>query len=157
MNKLKINAIKRIIKGAKGDRLRGVWIDSDGRTVATDSYRIIRTKESVPDDIPRASGVDVSRFFNDPRGYDVILPHIKELQRIIKEARQNRIKPVYDFGECLPRVNAKYLLDILRIFPDAVAYRSAGNCKNKAIFFESHSGDALLLPIYKAEKKDAEQ
>lgn len=150
MNILKINAIKRIIKNAKPDELRGVWIDSDGRTVATDGHRIIRTAESVPDDITRARGVEVSHFFGVPHGYNIILPNLKELQSIIKEARQNRVKPVYDFGEGLPRVNAKYLLDMLRIFPDAVAYRAARNCKNKAIYFESQNGDGLLLPIYKA-------
>ena len=150
MKPTQINAIKRIINNNQyRSALQGVFTDSDGRTIAADAYRIIRTLETVPADIPRADGLDVSKFFNDPIGYDIILPTIKELQALIKEQRERGIKPVYDFGEDLPMVNAKYLLDMLRIFPDAICYRSAENCKNKALFFQSSTGDGLIMPIFK--------
>ena len=150
MKSTQINAIKRIINNnPHRTGLQGIFTDSTGRVCATDGFRIIRLNHR-PEELPTAPGLPVDKFFSPARGYDLVLPHPVELKNIIKKASETGTRAVYDFGEDLPQVNARYLLDMLRIFPDAVAYRSASNPKNGAIFFESSAGDGLLLPLRKA-------
>ena len=151
MKKTQINAIKRIINNNPyRTALQGVFIDDSGRACACDSYRVIRLTAENPAELPTAPGLDVKRFFDVPRGWDLLLPTENELKAIIKRSNETKTHAVYDFGDDLPAVNARYLLDILRIFPDATAYRSKTNTKNGAVFFESTFGDALLMPIRKA-------
>lgn len=145
MTKTQINAIKRIINLNKNyPSLQGVFIDASGRVCAFNSYYGVRLNTTPPEDIPRAAGVDITRFFDEKRGDELIAPSFDAIRYYIRKKMS-----IYDFGDDLPRVNAKYLLDILRIFPDARIYTTAHNPKNKAIFFESARGDGLLLPIRK--------
>lgn len=150
MKKTQINAIKRIINNNPyRTALQGIFTDSKGRACACDGFRVIRLTADSPEELPRAEGLPLDYFFNVARGWCLALPTVEELKAIIKRSNETKTAAVYDFGEELPAVNARYLLDILRIFPDATAYRSAKNTKNAAIFFESTFGDGLLMPIRK--------
>lgn len=150
MKATQTNAIKRIIKNANRTDLNGIFTDASGRVCACDGFRAIRLTHDTPEGLPAAQGLPIDKFFDVTYGWDLLAPTVPELQAIIKKAKEKKQKPVYDFGEDLPAVNAKYLLDMLRIFPDATIYRSSGKApKNKAIFFESAHGDGLLLPLYK--------
>lgn len=150
MKATQIRAISRIIKNAEKkqpriDAIHGIFADGDGRACASDGFRAIRLNTR-PDGFPDAPGVDLARFFADSFGDVLPLPTVKEINEIIKAGGK---PPVFDFGEDLPQVNARYLLDILRVFPDAVCYRTKTKPKNKAIYFVSAFGDGLLLPLRK--------
>ena len=152
MKKTQINAIKRIINNNPyRPSLKGMFTDEAGRVCACDSYRAIRfTYYEPPEEIPLVEGVNLNPFFNVSRGWCLAAPSIEELKKIIKQDNEQKNKfSVYDFGDDLPMVNARYLLDMLRIFPDAKIYRTANNPKNKAIFIDSAFGDGLIMPIRK--------
>lgn len=151
MKKTQITAIKRIINNNPNrTALQGIFTDAAGRVCACDGFRAIRLTYHNPEELPTAAGLDIQRFFDVARGWDLAPPTVDELKAIIKAANDAKQKiAVYDFGEDLPHVNARYLLDMLRIFPDAKIYRTANNPKNKAIFFDSPLGDGLLMPLYK--------
>ena len=155
MTKTQINAIKRIIKiNTNKPVLQGVFIDSRGRACAFNEYYGIRLNTTPPEDIPRAAGIDhINRFFDVTRGVELYAPSLDAVRYYTKNPVPNvygKKQYIYDFGDNLPRVNAKYLLDMLQIFPDARIYTTAHNTKNRAIFFESAHGDGLLMPIFKA-------
>lgn len=151
MKRTQTAAIKRIINHAKMDALQGIFTDEAGRVCACDGDRAIRLTEPVPPEIPTARGLDIGRFFDVPRGIELYTPSINAVKYFINKAKiENKATAIYDFGDDLPHVNAKYLLDMLRIFPDARIYTTRANdAKNKAIFFESSIGDGLLMPLYK--------
>lgn len=151
MKHTQINAIKRIIKQNKyRTALQGMFEDNDGRVIACNDYCVVRfTYYERPEEIPPATGVDVEKFFNVTRGWDLSPPTVDELKTIISIANETKKPALYDFGEGLPCVNARFLLDMLRIFPDAKIYRTKKNQKNGAIFFDSQFGDGLLMPVFK--------
>ena len=151
MKKTQINALKRIIKQNKyRTALQGMFEDADGCVIACNDYCVVRfTYYERPEEIPPANGISVEKFFNVTRGWDLALPTVDELKTIIRTANETKKPALYDFGEGLPCVNARYLLDMLRIFPDAKIYRTEKEPKNRAIFFDSPFGDGLLMPIRK--------
>lgn len=152
MKATQINALKRIVKNnSYRPALQGMFEDAAGRVCATDGIRAVRfTYYERPEEIPPAAGLNLEPFFNVARGWDLAAPTVGELKAIIKQANKTKQKTaVYDFGDGLPMVDARFLLDMLRIFPDAKIYRTANNPKNKAIFFDSAFGDGLLMPLRK--------
>lgn len=153
MKKTQITAIKRIIsKNKTRPALQGIFTDSRARVCACCDYYCIRVNAAPPEDIPTAAGIDINKFFEVARGEELPAPSLDAARYYVKNPiidAYGKKRPVYDFGDDLPRVNARYLLDMLRIFPDARIYTTAHNPKNRAIFFESAFGDGLLMPIYK--------
>lgn len=146
MKATQTNAIKRIIKNATNSALKGVFIDVDGSACACDGFRVVRLYGR-PDGLPTAPGLNTSRFFDkwEP-GAGLLLPSVECLKYHIKN------KMLYDFGNGMPHVDARYLLDMIRIFPDAAAYMGAKGV-NDAIMFYSEYGDGLLLPCRKEAKQ----
>lgn len=153
MKKTQITAIKRIIKSAEKlprPALHGIFTDESGRACACDGFRAVRLTLESPEGFRSAAGVDLKRFFDAARGASLPLPSVDDLKAIIKEAKEKKEKKaIFDFGAGLPMVDARFLLDMLRIFPDAKAYTTARNAKTGAIFFDSFTGDGLLMPIFK--------
>lgn len=147
------SAFKRIIKRVGDHRkdLQGVWADSEGRSCVCDGYLAIRLKkpmegfESVP-------GMDLdkvfpnSTYFSDP--VDVEIPTPGELK--INKRRLAMGEAVWDFGENLPMVNAKYLKDVMDCLPGAKAVTER-NSTTRLIYFTSEKGDAILLPVRKRD------
>lgn len=152
MKSTQITAIKRVIKSAEQTprpALYGIFTDESGRACACDGFRIIRTNER-PEGLPAADGLPVQRLFTIKQGAALTLPTVKELRAIIKEAKETKkTRPVYDFGDGLPLVNARYLLDMLRVFPDAAAVAGYERPEANAIYFNSKYGDGLLMPVRK--------
>ena len=159
-------ACSRILKRAMSDSreaLHGAWIAS-GMQCICDSYVLVRLKdhldlEKLPDCFV---AVNVERIVPKDKnlgGSVLDLPSIEELRGYIKieKARLKSLKDesgvTWDFGKDLPSVNAQFLLDVLEIFPDAVAVASKTRPLLGAIYFSSSDGDCILLPVRKAEVK----
>ena len=152
-------AMQAVIKGVPEYRpnLKGYFMSGENNDILTvcDGFRIIRS--FVPLDVGElVKGVDVNSIMDAAKNESIEaleLPTLNELKAFIKlkKAEQNTRKAkdvIYDFGENLPAVNAGYLLDILTAFPEAKAYKKAGDIGTvSAIYFVADNGDAVLLPI----------
>ena len=146
--------LKKFIKGIPDYRrdLCGAWLDSDGRQCVCDGYRAVRL--NVPVDglkqVETPTPFDLAKVFpTETPPTHLELPTTGELKQYIADPGSPRLSDgtvVYDFGPELPRVNAKYLKDMVDVFPDAEAFCDG---TKKPIVFISLKGDGLLLPIHK--------
>lgn len=142
-------ALRRLAKNSPREEQRGVFLDEQGRQIACDGFRAVRLNEPVKG-IP-----EVKPFFNfekmvtDRKGNrrDLVTPEPGELRKEISRQRALKMGPLWNFGEGLPTVNAAFLRDMLDILPDAklCIYGSA----NSGVWFNSPSGDGLLMPVRK--------
>ena len=80
--------------------------------------------------------------------HDLVTPEPGELRKEISRQRALKKKdPIWDFGEGLPAVNASYLLSMLTILPSATLFVCGGEASG--VWFNSASGDGLLMPVHK--------
>lgn len=141
------SALKRIVKNASGNRpdIKGAWLDSDGRQCVCDGYRAVRLNAPVGG-LPGVKGMELSNIIpRNPYPLTLTLPTPGELKACIAE-QKGRDRKFYDFGEDRPCVDAKYLKDMMDIFPDATVTWSGLNCP---LLFHSDAGDGILLPVHK--------
>ena len=144
------SALKRFIKGCNQKQLQGWWLEN-GKQCFCDGYRAVRLKKMV-DGLPEAKypGVYLEDIYpKEPYPTAIKLPTPGELKISMSEwaaSHRRDERPLYDFGDGLPLVNAKYLKDMMDILPDAKA-----TCDGmvKPIVFKSKDGDGLLLPVRK--------
>lgn len=143
-------ALRRLVKSGTHEEWRGVFLDEQGRQIACDGFRAVRLNEPVKG-IP-----EVKPFFNfekmvtDRKGNrrDLVTPEPGELRKEISRQRALKKKdPIWDFGEGLPAVNASYLLSMLTILPSATLFVCGGEASG--VWFNSASGDGLLMPVHK--------
>lgn len=132
------------------DALRYTFTDDAGRVCALDGFRAFRIAAPLeglpvlPEEFQRA---DLAAVFPKRDGMkELYKPDLAELDAIIAYDRRHggRERYTYHFGEGLPVVNAVYLRDALRVFPDARLYYSTNVAP---VLFESEHGDAVVLPI----------
>ena len=156
-------AMVRVIKSATRDKnhpcLWGSWRDH-GRQYVCDGFRLVMLftpadLPAIPDDI---GTIDAERILEPARmnnGAILNLPDAATVRAYIKTEREKHrgerpaYKPLWDFGDGLPRVNAQYLLDMLETFPDAVATCRTEKPLISSIYFRSDDGDGVLLPVRK--------
>ena len=108
---------------------------------------------------------DLDKIFPAPADlaseYRVIkLPDAAEVKAFIAVERAKngrKAAPVWDFGDGLPAVNARFLLDLFAVFPDASeAYIKTDYTRyNSPMFVKAEGGDALLLPLMDDDKRAA--
>lgn len=149
--------LKKLIKGIPDYRrdLCGAWLDSDGRQCVCDGYRAVRL--NVPVDglkqVESPTPFDLGKVITTPFPTNRLnLPTPGELRAFIADPRSPRKSDgavLYDFGDGMPAVNAKFLKDMIDIFPDAIA--TYDGSPTHSIFFHSEKGDGILLPVLKRE------
>jgi hypothetical protein len=148
--------LKKFIKNIKGYRtdINGAWLDDDGRQCLCDGYRAIRLNTPIeglkePDNPNR---FDLGKVMATPFPTNLLkLPTSGELKAFIADPcspRKSDGTVLFDFGDGMPAVNAKFLKDMIDIFPDAIA--TYDGSPTHSIFFHSEKGDGLLLPIRKS-------
>lgn len=146
--------LKKFIKAIPEYRrdIAGTWMDSAGRQCLCDGFRAIRLNDPV-DGLKAAETVtpfDLGKVYpTEVPPTHLELPTTGELKQYIADPGSPRLSDgtvVYDFGPELPRVNAKYLKDMVDVFPDAEAFCDG---TKKPLVFISMKGDGLLLPIHK--------
>ena len=154
-------AMRAVIKNAPAHQpqLQGAF-ESAGKQVVCDGVRVIRLNKHI--NLPAAPvpcTLDIDGLIANAKSKStthLTLPAIGDLKGFIAISQAenkamnagwaNKKLITWDFGEDFPVVNAKYLLDILTVFPGADA--SCGGT-NDPIYFSHGDGDALLLPIRK--------
>ena len=154
-------AMQAVIKSIPDYRpsLKGYFLSGENKDILTvcDGFRIIRSFESFEVG-ELVEGADITSIMDTAKKDStekLELPTLGELKAHIKlkKAEQYSRKAkyiIYDFGEDLPVVNAEYLFDILTAFPEARAYKKAGQAGIiDAIYFEAEGGDGVLLPLRK--------
>ena len=143
-------ALRRLVKNNRREEQRGVFLDEQGRQIASDGIRAVRLNEPVKG-IPEVKPFfDFEKMVESRKGdrHDLVTPESGELRKEISRQRALKKKvPIWDFGEGLPAVNASYLLSMLTILPDATLFVYGGELS--LVWFNSPSGDGLLVPVRK--------
>lgn len=147
-------AIKRIMKNGSQERYHGAFLDSAGRQIICDGYRLVRLNtpiEALPQVAPFCQSDELMSYDMDALR-ELPKPLVGELKAEIvrhKATRNDKTsKSRFDFGEELPAVDTQYLLDMLCVFPDATIMAYPGRlCA--PLFFFSKAGDGCLLPVRK--------
>ena len=143
-------ALRRLVKNNRREEQRGVFLDEQGRQIASDGIRAVRLNEPVKG-IPEVKPFfDFEKMVESRKGdrHDLVTPEPGELRKEISRQRALKKKvPIWDFGEGLPAVNASYLLSMLTILPSATLFVCGGELSG--VWFNSSSGDGLLMPIRK--------
>lgn len=142
------SAIKRMIKNIPeyNGRLRGTWVDKDGRQCVCDGYHAVRVKTHTDGFDNIEEPIDLDKVMNvEGNPSELTLPTPGELKTCIAEQKKKDRK-FYDFGEGLPRVDATYLKDMMDILPNA---KVTWYGTNRALIFKSENGDGILLPVRK--------
>ena len=171
--KSEFNAAMRICRRAisyAGDRKpyhAGAWIDAEGKQCICDGFTGVRLHSAL--DLPPApepkeeqQRIDLAKTILPSRENSVLLtlPSAAELRAKIKteHAEWKASKPPkgstfishYDFGPDLPRVNARYLLDVMELFPKCKIYVKANSPLLSPLYVKDRTGEAILLPVRKS-------
>ena len=151
MNQTQVNVLHDIVKTCPYEELKGYFRDKDYHFCFTDSFRVVKLNPSSeppliyaePPAFKEVFGVDLDRLMdshlhggNGQRVYPLKADVLKACK-----------VGVFDFGEGLPLVNAKYLLSMMRLFPDAEIYASFLTPEIKPLRFYSKIGVGYFLPI----------
>ena len=143
-------ALRRLAKNSPREEQRGVFLDEQGRQIACDGFRAVRLNEPVKG-IPEVKPFfDFEKMVEIRKGdrHDLATPDPGELRKENSHQREQKKKsPIWDFGEGLPAVNASYLLSMLTILPSATLFVCGGELSG--VWFNSSSGDGLLMPVRK--------
>ncbi len=130
----------------------------DGLQIVGGRYSAVRLSKPLPlcRDFPEDMNKPPYNTFvinaSKNEGAPLMLPSRQELSAHIKIEKakhkgEKGFKPIYDFGEGRPLVNAVFLLEIIDILgADTVATMSARGSLSP-IYFKSEAGDGILCPI----------
>lgn len=155
-------------KNDRRETLHYAWLDAAGRQCVCNGFQAFRLNtplplEPRPADAPKP--FDLDKIFPTPEciasDYQAIkLPDAAAVKAFIAVERAKngrKAAPVWDFGDGLPAVNARFLLDLYAVFPDASeAYiKTDYTCYNSPMFVKAEGGDALLLPLMGDVKRAA--
>lgn len=167
--KTKINAAKRILKNSKKTApdkptLHYPQILDDSRQCIMDQFHAVVFApgnvlpiDPMPDDVrAKCDLFPIDSTLNRARTNNakLALPCIADLKAYIK-AKKNDIRLtthgaiIYDFGDNLPAVNAAYLLDMLQLMPDAIAFVDTRKPLINAVYFSDGTNEGALLPMRK--------
>lgn len=135
-----------------GDRecLRYTFTDDAGRVCALDGFRAFRVAapvEGLPVMPEGLTPVDLARIWPDRNGMKPLeKPDLTELDALISYDRKHAKAPgryMFKFGKGLPVVNASYLRDALRVYPDARLFYKDNFTP---VLVLSEYGDGVVLP-----------
>lgn len=171
--KSEFNAAMRICRraisyaGGKRPYHAGAWIDDEGKQCFCDGFTGVRLNSAL--DLPPApepkedeQRIDLAQTISPARENSIALtlPLAADLRAKIKaeHAEWKASKPPkgasfishYDFGPNLPRVNTRYLLDVIELFPKCKIYVNANSPLLSPLYVKDRTGEAILLPVRKS-------
>lgn len=138
-------------------------VDSDGCQIVTDGALLYRFNPGFHFPLPERPAsvkelplVPLEGLF--PRRLETLcrlpLPLVSDLRESIKEQRTRKIKvPTWRLAEGAPVVNAKYLLDLLFVFPTMNTLYWDSSRLSNILYGLCESGDALLCPIVTSDEE----
>lgn len=158
-------AAQHIFKTASRDDLRGAW-EQEGKQILCNGYLAIALNSPI-NDLPAAENQTFDALnciepASRNNGEFLPVPTAAELRAYIKQrgaemkaAGMKEKFPLYDFGDGLPAVDARFLLDIVEILPGATFRASNYRPDIGGIYFESADGFGILLPVRQTARKSA--
>ena len=154
-----LNAMIKRNKKQPRAALQGAWIDNKGRQCVCDGFTAFRLNEPLPlEPIPEnVEPMNLDKIFPALDEYmPVRIPSAGDLKvdhEMERAAHGRDAKNLHSFGAHLPTVNRAYLLDVLKVFPDAHFYVRKEYAARlvSPLYFASKDGDGLLLPIRTGE------
>lgn len=171
--------IRDVLKRNGDDKkLKYPWTDSQGRQCVCDGFVAFRLQEALPlperpadapkpIDLDKIFHADVTRadYFDSlplPAAADVRALIAADTARLatFKAGKTRKAEEVtgnyfrWDFGRGRPVVNAKYLLDVLAVFPDAerIYFRRGHDGLVQPMQIITAYGDGILMPIRPGDK-----
>ena len=154
-----VKTIERMLKPMRGSRdaLAYPWTDAEGRQCVCDGFRAYRLRKPLPlAERPASAGmaIDLAQIY--PRSTadyaSIPMPEYSAVKSFIAtfQAENGRkATPLWHFGKRMPTVDARYLLDLITVFPSAaeIKYNPAPSGMYSPLVLECETGDALLLPV----------
>ena len=144
------SALKALLKVSDREDLKEPWL-CDDRQVFCNGYYMVwfnKDKHTVFADNPNQT-IDVKKFINhDMNAYhEIELPDEKKLESYIKrQVAEHKAKSVtYCFNSNL-LVDAKFLLNMMKCMPNAVAYHN--DDRKGYIYFKNDEAEGILLPVH---------
>lgn len=140
-----LTAMKRIVKQAGRDCIKGVWSDADGKTCVCSGFHGAKLNIPIPSSLPVVSGfkglADALKVPTDAER--VQLPTVAEVKAFKAEHGKKSYMPICNGSK---HVRCDFLLDMLGIFGNSCTVFSDLNPASP-IFFQSEIGEGVLLPI----------
>lgn len=171
--------IRDVLKrGGSNDNLKYPWTDAQGRQCVCDGFVAFRLQEALPLperpadapkplDLDKVFHADVTRadYFDSlplPAAADVRALIAADTARLatFKAGKARKAEQAtgnyfrWDFGRGRPVVNAKYLLDVLAVFPDAerIYFRRGHDGLVQPMQVVTAYGDGVIMPIRPGDK-----
>lgn len=164
----RVLSASRAVKEYTG--IKNAWEDKQGRTYVCDGYRAYRLNSS-PDGLSVLLGIfpsaekvkkaahvraGIEGMFDALDGWNLVPMPAPDAEQVKAAARHSvyddGIK--FDLGADFPTVNAKYLRDVIEMFPGAVWYCTDGDKRmTSPIYAVSPDGAAIVLPIRTEAKR----
>lgn len=157
-------AVKRILKNSASSSVEGLKYATvtNGYQYFSDGFRFVALDQPLPGfpAIPENVGAVEFAKLDTPTDSPapLQLPDLNELKNWIKRktaehkasGQKTKLTLNYQFGDCLPVVNAAYLVDMMEALPGAVAAvdHDKRNPKAIRIWFTAENGHGLLMPVF---------
>ena len=143
------SALKALLKVSDREDLKEPWL-CDNRQVFCNGYYMVwfnKDNHTVFPDNPNQT-MDVNKFIDNDMGayHEISLPDEKKLEAYIKRyvAEHGTSCVKYCFNSNL-LVNAKFLLNMMKCMPNAIAYHN--DRRHGYIYFKNDEAEGILLPI----------
>lgn len=144
------SALKSLLKVSCREDLKEPWL-CDDRQVFCNGYYLVwfnKDNHTAFSDNPNQT-MDVKKIINHDMKYchEIVLPDEKRLESYIKRhvSEHNKKDITYCFNSNLI-VNARFLLNMMRCMPNAVAYHSGK--RKEYIYFKNDESEGILLPVF---------
>lgn len=150
-------AADKILNQIPEGKVSGGYMSGD-RQIIGGAYSVVRICSPLPvREFPAgADHINYDNIINqasENAGAVLTIPTLADLKAHIKIEKathkgQKGYKPLWDFGEGLPRVDAAFLLEVLTILGECKAVCGYASPTKQPLYFKNKSGDdAILLPV----------
>lgn len=150
-------AAEKILDQIPEGKASGSYMSGD-RQIIGGAYSVVRICSPLPvREFPAgADHINYDNIINqasENAGAVLTIPTLADLKAHIKIEKathkgQKGYKPLWDFGDGLPRVDASFLLEVLTILGECKAVCGYASPTKQPLYFKNKSGDdAILLPV----------
>lgn len=146
------SVLKKMAENPEKQLLNGYFIGKNGMHIVCDGYRAVRLSKTI-EGIPECQGIpSVDKLVDDTKAAavnSVPLPSAGEVKAYIAQeiaAGVEKKDVVWWWGDNTPGVSAKYLLDMMVLFPDAENFMYS--TEKSTMYIADGHGDGILCPVH---------
>lgn len=145
------SVLKKIAENPTRDLLNGYWIGKYGRYIVCDGYRAVRLMKTIEGISECQGNPSIDKIVDDARVAavnSVPLPSAGEVKAYIAQevaAGVEKKDVVWWWGDDTPGVSAKFLLDMMTLFPDAKSFMYS--TWRSVMYIADGHGDGILCPV----------